>query len=84
MSKAPRKTLSVARAVTRSHHWGGSGAHWTQEIRKGAIADAFFTNVISEETFDEREARRASMNLKMHGSFVAAVRSHIVRNGVGG
>lgn len=75
---APRKTNSIARAVTRSHHWGGSGAHYTQEIAKGPKQVAHFKNAMSQMTFDRHEALRASLNLRLHGSFVAAAKCEIL------
>lgn len=73
MSHAPRKSNSVARAVTRAHWWGGTGAHYALEFRKGPVADAHFKNGMHEDTFDQKEARAARLTLRISGSFVKAV-----------
>lgn len=74
MSKAPAKTSSIVRAVIRSHRWGGNGSFYTHEFRKGSKAgDAHFRNHMRTETFDEREARRARIDLSVYGSIREAV-----------
>lgn len=76
--RAPRKTNSIARAVARSRHWGGSGQHWALELRKGPVANAAIRTSMSEETSDERELRQARLDLRMHGTFRRAVESETI------
>ena len=81
-SKKLRATSSIVRAVIRSMYWGGTGRFWNQHFAKTAkgkrVDSAFVKNDMSEETSDEREYRNARFALKLHGSFVAAVKSDIL------
>lgn len=76
MDRKKRRTNSVVRAVIRSQYWGQHGEFWTQELRKGKVADAFFSNG-HDETFDAREARRTHLDLLVHGSIREATMSRI-------
>lgn len=71
--RAPRKTNSIARAVTITHRYGGDGSHFALNIRKGRKADAVFRVHASEESFDAREARQATLDLRVFGSIRRAV-----------
>ena len=69
-----KSSKSVVRAVSRDVRYGGTGRCFTQEMRAGRHADAFFRSGKCDETSDAREARNAYLTLRCGGSFVAHVK----------
>lgn len=74
------KFKTIAAAVTSQSRFEGCGDFWRHGINRGMkLYDALLRNSMTSDTSDQREARNASMELRLHGSFREAVRRQVER-----